>query len=194
LSTSNQFFIFCLSHPLPARVGRSLPRPEALRLGDENRISSSPILSEAVLRSADLVYYGRHKSLSARIENKFLDRSFAVFAVPRYWKLEAGIAPHRGIAGFPIDDYTCFTYAGPMTFSEQLKAIRRRERISQATAARLIHRLSTRTLQAWERGQQSPPPWAQLLVLEALGGPPYDAAKKRRGRPARNGRHGKNVK
>jgi transcriptional regulator with XRE-family HTH domain len=81
-----------------------------------------------------------------------------------------------------------------MTFSEQLKAIRRRERISQATAAGLIYRLSTRTLQAWERGQQAPPPWAQLLVLEALGGPPYDPAKKRRVRPARNGRHGKHVK
>jgi transcriptional regulator with XRE-family HTH domain len=81
-----------------------------------------------------------------------------------------------------------------MSFADQLKAIRRRERISQATAARLIYRLSTRTLQAWERGQQAPPPWAQLLVLEALGGPPYGASKKRGVRPARNGRHGKQVK
>ena len=81
-----------------------------------------------------------------------------------------------------------------MTFSEQLKAIRRRERISQATAARLIYRLSTRTLQAWERGQQAPPPWAQALVLEALGGPPYDPAKKPSIRPARKGRHSKHVK
>jgi DNA-binding XRE family transcriptional regulator len=81
-----------------------------------------------------------------------------------------------------------------MTFSEQLKAIRRRERISQATAARLIYRLSTRTLQAWERGQQAPPPWAQALVLDALGGPPYDPSKKRKVRSARKGRHGKHVK
>lgn len=81
-----------------------------------------------------------------------------------------------------------------MTFSEQLKAVRRREGCSQAMAARLIHRLSTRTLQAWERGQQAPPPWAQSLVLEALGGPPYGASKKRGVRPARNGRHGKQVK
>jgi len=35
---------------------------------------------------------------------------------------------------------------------------------------------------------------AQLLVLEALGGPPYDAAKKRSARSARNGRLGKHVK
>lgn len=78
-----------------------------------------------------------------------------------------------------------------MTFSEQLKAIRRREKISQATAARLIYRLSMRTLQAWERGQQAPPPWAQALVLDVLGGPPYDPAKKQRVRPARNDRNGK---
>ena len=82
----------------------------------------------------------------------------------------------------------------PMSFAEQLKAVRRREGNSQAMAARLIHGLSTRTLQAWERGQQAPPPWVQLLVMEALGGPPYDPAKKRRVRPARKGRHGKQVK
>ncbi len=67
----------------------------------------------------------------------------------------------------------------PMNFAEQLKAVRRREGHSQAMAARLIYRLSKRTLEAWERGQQAPPPWAQALVLEALGGPPYDPAKKR---------------
>jgi len=81
-----------------------------------------------------------------------------------------------------------------MTFSEQLKAVRRREGYSQAMTARLIHGLSTRTLQAWERGQQAPPLWAQLLVLEALGGPPYDPSKKRSARSARNGRHGQHVK
>lgn len=58
-----------------------------------------------------------------------------------------------------------------MTFAEQLKAVRRRASYSQSAAAQLIHGLSTRTLQAWERGQQSPPLWAQALVLEALGGP-----------------------
>jgi DNA-binding XRE family transcriptional regulator len=82
----------------------------------------------------------------------------------------------------------------PMSFAEQLKAVRRREGFSQAMAARRIHRLSTRTLQAWERNQQAPPLWAQSLVLEALGGPPYVASKKRKGSPARNGRHGKHVK
>ena len=81
----------------------------------------------------------------------------------------------------------------PMSFAEQLKAVRRREGDSQAMAARLIHGLSTRTLQAWERGQQAPPLWVQSLVLEALGGPPYDPAKKRRGRPARTSRQGRQV-
>jgi DNA-binding XRE family transcriptional regulator len=66
-----------------------------------------------------------------------------------------------------------------MSFAEQLKVVRRRERFSQAVAARLIPGLSTRTLQAWERNQQSPPLWAQSLVLDALGGAPYDPAKKR---------------
>ncbi|MCX6922643.1 MAG: helix-turn-helix domain-containing protein [Verrucomicrobia bacterium] len=82
----------------------------------------------------------------------------------------------------------------PMSFAEQLKAVRRREGCSQAMAARWIPGLSTRTLQAWERGQQAPPPWAQLLVLESLGGPPCDPAKKRSARSARNGRLGKHVK
>jgi len=81
-----------------------------------------------------------------------------------------------------------------MSFAEQLKAVRRREGDSQATAARMIKGLSTRTLQAWERGQQAPPLWAQSLVLEALGGPPYDPAKKRSIRPARTGRQGRQVK
>ncbi len=78
-----------------------------------------------------------------------------------------------------------------MTFAEQLKAVRRREGDSQARATQLIPGLSTRTLQAWERGQQSPPIWAQSLVLEALGGAPYDPAKKRRLSPARKPRQSK---
>ncbi len=72
-----------------------------------------------------------------------------------------------------------------MTFAEQLKAVRRREGFSQAMAVQFIHGLSPRTLQAWESGQQAPPLWAQSLVLEALGGPPYDPAKRRKGRAAR---------
>ena len=79
----------------------------------------------------------------------------------------------------------------PMTFVEQLKAVRRREGYSQAMAAQLIPGLSTRTLQAWEQSQQSPPLWAQSLVLEALGGAPYDPAKKRRVSPARKSRQRK---
>ncbi|MGO8837562.1 MAG: helix-turn-helix domain-containing protein [Limisphaerales bacterium] len=66
----------------------------------------------------------------------------------------------------------------PMTFAEQLKAVRRREGYSQAMAARLIPKLSKRTLEAWERNQQAPPLWAQALVLESLGGAPYDPAKR----------------
>lgn len=72
-----------------------------------------------------------------------------------------------------------------MTFSEKLKAVRRREGYSQATAAELIPGLSTRTLQAWECDRQSPPLWAQALVLDALGGAPYDPAKKRKVSPTR---------
>lgn len=72
-----------------------------------------------------------------------------------------------------------------MNFAEKLKAVRRREGYSQATAAELIPGLSTRTLQAWECSQQAPPVWAQSLVLEALGGAPYDPSKKRGVSPSR---------
>lgn len=72
-----------------------------------------------------------------------------------------------------------------MTFAEKLKAARRREGYSQATAAELIPGLSTRTLQAWECDRQSPPLWAQSLVLDALGGAPYDLSKKRMVSPTR---------
>lgn len=71
-----------------------------------------------------------------------------------------------------------------MTFAEKLKTVRRREGYSQATAAELIPGLSIRTLQAWECDRQSPPLWAQSLVLDALGGAPYDASKKRKYRPS----------
>jgi len=67
-----------------------------------------------------------------------------------------------------------------MTFSEKLKAARKREGYSQATAANLIRDLSVRTLQEWEHGRQEPPKWAQWLVLEALGGAPYQKPKRRR--------------
>ena len=60
-----------------------------------------------------------------------------------------------------------------MSFADKLKMVRRREGYSQATAAELVRDLSVRTLQAWECGQQTPPLWAQWLVLEALGGAPY---------------------
>jgi DNA-binding XRE family transcriptional regulator len=81
-----------------------------------------------------------------------------------------------------------------MKFAEQLKAVRRREGYSQATAAQLIPGLSTRTLQAWECSQQSPPLWAQWLVLDALGGAPYDPSKKRRVSPVRKARPSKDEK
>jgi len=119
--------------------------------------------------------------------------------MPRHECLEGGITPRWNRIGFLIEDYTCVTYAGPManktmSFAEQLKAVRRRERFSQAIAAQLIHGLSTRTLQAWECGRQSPPVWAQSLVLEALGGAPYDPAKKRSVSPARKARQGKRTR
>ena len=71
-----------------------------------------------------------------------------------------------------------------MNFAEQLKAARKRDGYSQAMAVQLIHGLSIRTFQAWEQGQQTPPLWAQSLVLETLGGPPYAPPKKRNPRRA----------
>ncbi len=60
-----------------------------------------------------------------------------------------------------------------MTFKDALKAARQRESYTQAQAAEKIARLSVRTLQEWESGRQTPPLWTQLLILEALGGPPF---------------------
>jgi hypothetical protein len=65
---------------------------------------------------------------------------------------------------------------------------------SQASAAELIPGLSTRTLQAWECDRQAPPLGAQALVLDALGGAPYDAAKKRKVSRARKARQKKSAK
>lgn len=72
-----------------------------------------------------------------------------------------------------------------LSFADLLKKVRRREGYSQATAAELVRDLSVRTLQAWECGQQTPPKWAQWLVLEALGGAPY--VKRPASRNARPG-------
>ncbi len=47
-------------------------------------------------------------------------------------------------------------------------------------AARFIPGLSIRTFQAWECNRQTPPLWAQALVLDALGGPPYEAAERKK--------------
>jgi len=60
-----------------------------------------------------------------------------------------------------------------MSFAEKLRAVRKREGYSQSGAAELIANLSVRTLQEWEHERQTPPLWAQGLVLEALGGAPY---------------------
>lgn len=59
-----------------------------------------------------------------------------------------------------------------MTFADKLRLVRKRLGCSQASAALLIRDFNVRTLQAWEREQQTPPKWAQWLVLEALGGAP----------------------
>jgi DNA-binding XRE family transcriptional regulator len=67
-----------------------------------------------------------------------------------------------------------------MTFADKLRAVRKREGYTQKTAAALVRDLSVRTLEAWERGQQAPPLWAQWLVLEALGGAPFVPRKTAR--------------
>lgn len=76
---------------------------------------------------------------------------------------------------------------GRMTFADKLRAVRKRERYSQATAAELVRDLSVRTLQEWEHERQTPPLWAQWLVLEALGGAPYVKPKVRRAAGAGRG-------
>lgn len=79
-----------------------------------------------------------------------------------------------------------------MSFADKLRAARKREGYSQATAAELVRDLSVRTLQEWEHERQTPPLWAQWLVLEALGGAPY--VKRPASRNARPGvRKGKAV-
>jgi len=60
-----------------------------------------------------------------------------------------------------------------MSFADKLRAVRKREGYSQSGAAELIANLSVRTLQEWEHERQTPPLWAQGLILEALGGAPY---------------------
>ena len=67
-----------------------------------------------------------------------------------------------------------------MNFADHLKAVRRRNGYTQAMAAELIPGLSLRTFQAWERSQQTPPVWAQNLVLDTLGGKTYQPPKKRK--------------
>lgn len=53
-------------------------------------------------------------------------------------------------------------------FGRELKAQRALAGISQRQAAEAIPFLSVRTLQCWEHGHQSPPVWAQNLILEKL--------------------------
>jgi DNA-binding transcriptional regulator YiaG len=55
-----------------------------------------------------------------------------------------------------------------MNFGRELKAQRALAGLSQRQAAEAIPYLSVRTLQAWEYGHQSPPVWAQNLILEKL--------------------------
>lgn len=74
-----------------------------------------------------------------------------------------------------------------MSFADKLRAVRAREGYSQSTAAELVRDLSVRTLQEWEHERQTPPLWAQWLVLEALGGAPYVKPKVRRAAGAGRG-------
>ena len=53
-------------------------------------------------------------------------------------------------------------------FGRELKAQRALGGLSQTEAAAAIPYLSVRTLQCWEHGHQSPPEWAQNLILEKL--------------------------
>ena len=53
-------------------------------------------------------------------------------------------------------------------FSSILRAARARLNLSQTECARLIPPLSVRVLQNWERGRNTPPEWAQPLIIYAL--------------------------
>jgi len=53
-------------------------------------------------------------------------------------------------------------------FGRELRAQRAAGGISQSQAAACFHGLSVRTLQAWEQGHQSPPVWAQHLILDGI--------------------------
>ena len=54
-----------------------------------------------------------------------------------------------------------------MTIAEQIKAIRARTGLSQAAfAAR--YEIPKRTIEAWEMGQRTPPPYVIRLLSEAV--------------------------
>jgi hypothetical protein len=66
-----------------------------------------------------------------------------------------------------------------MSFANQLRAQRERLGCSQSAFVLLMPGLPLRTLQAWERDQQTPPPWVQWLVLIAVGGGGGAGGRKR---------------
>lgn len=53
-------------------------------------------------------------------------------------------------------------------FGRELKAQRAACGLSQSQAAARVPFLSVRTLQCWEHGHQSPPVWAQNLILKRI--------------------------
>jgi DNA-binding XRE family transcriptional regulator len=53
-------------------------------------------------------------------------------------------------------------------FGRELKAQRAACGLSQSQAAACVPFLSVRTLQCWEHGHQSPPVWAQCLIMDKL--------------------------
>ena len=57
-----------------------------------------------------------------------------------------------------------------MTFSEQLKELRRELRITQAQAERILQ-VPHRTYQDWERGIATPPEYVQRLIIAQLRNP-----------------------
>lgn len=54
------------------------------------------------------------------------------------------------------------------TYAEQLKAARKKAGLTQAGLADWTG-IPRRTLEDWETGRMTPPPWAQGLVLEKIG-------------------------
>lgn len=72
------------------------------------------------------------------------------------------------------------------TFAEELLAERERLDLNQAACAALFTGLSVGTLRNWETGRNTPPEWAQPLLLDFLRRrkPAKEGSFVKRGRPS----------